>query len=684
MTALSAHRISYLADDIEQVVPTMLQHLPRWVNWRAGEPNERGKFPKVPIDPQTGRAIVAQDRANWRSFTDAVAAVRAGRASGIGIVLDSEVPVITETGNFTLTAIDLDQYDVHREQHFEITRDFRHTYGEISPSGDGVRIIGLSREPVKGCNAHQGRELYSTKRFMTVTGFSGRGSLGDITQQVTKLQEEWFGGRVNPAVPNRASCPAIPETRENVSVVLSMLEAVSSDCAYELWRNLIWSIASTGWACASDIAHRWSKKAPHRYEADAVERLLVDFDPGRSISIGTLVHQAKLFNWNGNLPWNGNAILPEQGELPVQSARFQLLTASQLQSLPAPEFRVRGLLPATGMAAIYGAPGSGKTFISLSCGHAIATGREWFGHPVKQAPVVYLVLEGQSGIAKRVKALELHTGVPCTDNLRFCHTSFSLLDRNDPTELAKIVREQLQPGAVLFIDTLNQASPGADENSSQDMSRIIGSVKHIAEEIGGLVVLVHHAGKDSARGLRGHSSLLAALDTVIEVKVEPQGKSWYVRKAKDDISHNSFDFELRRYQVGQDAYGPITSCAVERVIRAAGQATKKPTGKHQIRAFEVLTRNLSNGDSGLSFDQAVTLVAPELEVTDRHRERATEALSGLVKNGHLLRSEWGLLSLPPEALPNPNPIGGFGFSGNGPTPNFPVSGISGPLILEPA
>ena len=666
-------------------MPATLQQQDRWVNWRAGEADERGKFSKVPIDPHKGWPVSAFDRENWRTFSDAVAAVRAGLASGIGIVLDSEVLVATETGDFILTAVDLDQYSEYREQHFQVTHEFRHTYGEVSPSRNGVRIFGLSREPVKGGNAGQGRELYSSKRFMTVTGFMGRGTLGDITQQVTKMQEEWFGGmRAQPTLPHRVPCPAIPETHENVTAVLSMLDAVSSDCAYEPWRNLIWAIASTGWACVDQICYQWSERVPYpEYKREVVDGLLADFDPSRGMSIGTLVHHARISGWTGSLPWKGNATLPEQGELPVPPARFRLMTASQLQSLPAPEFRVRGLLPATGMAAIYGAPGSGKSFLALDLAHAIATGRsQWFGHPVKQAPVVYLALEGQSGIVKRAQALERHTGIPCTDNLRFCHASFSLLSTDDPAALAEVVREQLCPGTVLIIDTMNQASPGADENSSQDMGKIIGSVKHLAEAIGGLVILVHHAGKDSSRGLRGHSSLLAALDVVIEVKLAAYGKLWQVSKAKDDTSHHSFDFRLKQYDVGQDDYGPIISCAVDRVIHSALQTVRQPTGKHQIRALELILPRLSSGGSGMSFDQAVALVAPQLDVVDRQRERADAAITGLVKNGNLKQSELGMLLPPGAALPNPNPIEGFGFSGNGHFPKSPVSGISGPQNLE--
>ena len=71
------------------------------------------------------------------------------------------------------------------------------------------------------------------------------------------------------------------------------------------------------------------------------------------------------------------------------------------------------------------------------------------------------------------------------------------------------------PGAVVFLDTLNRAAPTADENSSKDMGEILSAAKLLQSLINGLVVLVHHTGKDATKGLRGHSSLFAALDAAV-------------------------------------------------------------------------------------------------------------------------------------------------------------------------
>ena len=99
---------------------------------------------------------------------------------------------------------------------------------------------------------------------------------------------------------------------------------------------------------------------------------------------------------------------------------------------------------------------------------------------------------------------------------------FTIIDNFDIRQqfgdLIETVKE-INP-SIIVIDTLNQSAAGCDENSNVDMSLIVSRAKIIADAIKGLVLLVHHTGKDASKGLRGHSSLNAALDVAIEVQAE--------------------------------------------------------------------------------------------------------------------------------------------------------------------
>ena len=242
--------------------------------------------------------------------------------------------------------------------------------------------------------------------------------------------------------------------------------------------------------------------------------------------------------------------------------RFKLLSGADLSNAPPMPWMLRGVLPRDGLAALYGPSGSAKTFLVIDAGAAIASGAyEWFGCRVTQCPVTYCALEGEAGMSKRIKAWSLHHKKPVPEALRFVTQPFDLLNSGDVAELAKAVQVARGAGGLVILDTLNRAAPGADENSSVDMGNIIAAAKRLQTLTGGLVLLVHHTGKDATKGLRGHSSLYAALDGAIEVNKTDSRREWSVAKSKDDETGSLHPFRLEVVAVGTDDDGEeITSC----------------------------------------------------------------------------------------------------------------------------
>ena len=59
------------------------------------------------------------------------------------------------------------------------------------------------------------------------------------------------------------------------------------------------------------------------------------------------------------------------------------------------------MLPESGLAAVYGPSGGGKSFLVLDMLASVADGCEWFEHRVNRAPVVYLALEGEAGLSQQ-------------------------------------------------------------------------------------------------------------------------------------------------------------------------------------------------------------------------------------------------------------------------------------------
>lgn len=337
--------------------------------------------------------------------------------------------------------------------------------------------------------------------------------------------------------------------------------------------------------------------------------------------------------------------------------RFRLLSADDLASLPPVRWRVRGILPEQGLAAVYGPSGAGKSFLVLDLLGAVADGREWFGRRTRACPVTYLALEGEAGIAQRVAAYRVRHGHPPAA-MRFVAASFALLEAGDVLDLAADIRAAGGADGIVVIDTLNRAANGADENDSRDMGRLIAGAKALQAALGGLVVLVHHSGKDASRGLRGHSSLHGALDAVLEVSRDGDRREWRLAKSKDGTDGEAHPFRLAVVELGTDDDGdPVTSAVVQLV--APDAESVKPQlpngGTNQRIAWDVLgpmfraagvarpegvPENVPAGRPVVTMDAALDAIGARLVVPEkRRRERATQALQGLTARGLLCHED---------------------------------------------
>lgn len=347
-------------------IPDLIKGSRRWFPWRAGPIKDSGKFDKIPVNPSTGRNVNPLDPANWLSFQDALNAYHNGVGHGLGIALSDQHPIIVAGVPYYPTAVDRDNCGDQMDECETMWRQLGNTYIEASPSGKGLRLLGLSRTLVHSGNAGEGREMYANKHFVTITGNGGRGTLCDFTSGIVALERQWFGDRTAPKPPNSSLLgqPAQPEHPVFVEPVLSMLDAISSDTDYDTWRDINYSLASTGWVCARQLAHIWSARAPHRYDAAALDKLFDSFDPTRGISLGTLAFHARKAGWTGKpapvLQLQAPPLPPHASAMPL------LMTADQLRQLPATPYVVRSVFPAQGLAAIYGEPGAGKSFLAPS------------------------------------------------------------------------------------------------------------------------------------------------------------------------------------------------------------------------------------------------------------------------------------------------------------------------------
>jgi hypothetical protein len=265
---------------------------------------------------------------------------------------------------------------------------------------------------------------------------------------------------------------------------------------------------------------------------------------------------------------------------PRPDTRYKMKSAGDVLRSEPIRWRVKGVIPERGIAAIFGPSGSGKSFLVVDMAINIAKGADWFGYRAKSCPVTYVCLEGEAGLSVRLAAFRTKGSIP--KGIAFIDQPVNLLAANDLRDLVQAIRANQMGEGIVIIDTLNRAVPGMDENSSVDMGHAINACKLIQQGVGGLVLLVHHSGKDATKGMRGHSSLHAALDAAIEVKRSGDDREWSVAKAKDGADGKAHPFMLEVVDMGEDEDGdPITSCVI-RPSAGAGVRTKPLTQAQQM------------------------------------------------------------------------------------------------------
>lgn len=230
---------------------------------------------------------------------------------------------------------------------------------------------------------------------------------------------------------------------------------------------------------------------------------------------------------------------------------------------------VENMLTNGSMSVIYGPSNCGKTFFVLDMALHVAWGVGWRGNEVDRGAIVYLSLEGAQGVRNRISAFRKHHGI---DDLPFVAMPKPVDLLSNQADVAAVIQlvEHVAaatglPVRMVIVDTLSRAMAGGNENSPEDMTALIGNCDRIRDATGSHLCIVHHSGKDEARGARGHSSLRAATDTEIEIKRDPNLTRSTVRVAKqrDLEAAEPFSFTLKSVALGTNRRGKdVTSCVV--------------------------------------------------------------------------------------------------------------------------
>ena len=255
---------------------------------------------------------------------------------------------------------------------------------------------------------------------------------------------------------------------------------------------------------------------------------------------------------------------------------------------------------------LFGPSGDGKTFVALDMSLAVSTGGEWNGYKAKRGLVLYLAVEGKSGLSRRVKAWAQHHSITA-EGLALFHISRNTISLSGDGLPAVIAEAQALsalhevPVGLIVIDTLARHIDG-DENSTRDMCAFVQAVDSLRDGLpGATAMIVHHTGHGEevqGRG-RGSSALKAAMD----FEIQCTAGCLTFTKMKDSEEPDPIEFKLVPVQIGTDEDGePLTSCIVAYGSRSEKQKIASLTGteKEAIRVLVEVSAKFREETDGMT------------------------------------------------------------------------------------
>lgn len=316
-------------------------------------------------------------------------------------------------------------------------------------------------------------------------------------------------------------------------------------------------------------------------------------------------------------------------------------------------WHIKYVLPAAELIIIYGASGSGKSFMALDMACAIAQGADWRGIKTKKGRVAYVCAEGAGGFRKRLQAYASHHQIALEDiDVFVVPATPNLMKGDDVRDLVRALHA-LGPLSLVIIDTLAQTMAGGNENSGEDMGLAISQCRVLGSVLKTTVVMIHHSGKDDSKGARGHSSLKAAADAELEVARNDNDRALKVSKQKDGEEGQEYGFQLVTIVLGHDEDGdPITSCAVlhNNGTMSAVKKRGKAKGANEMFLMDAFNELCLSPEMGVSemevIDKAIELKGEPESARARSNMKTNliRALRTLVRD-EMLVSDNGMVTM---------------------------------------
>lgn len=658
--------------NLRVAAPAPLRELEGWLVWRYEQVPGEKKPRKVPVYTngarRHGKQGSPEDRANLTTFAAARDAAAKGGYDGVGLALMPE---------FGITALDFDHcVDPDGKMPDEVAAIANATYSEYSPSGTGVRAF------VKGTFGNRkspsspdefGFETFSSTGFVTFTGhilpapelIGYQDTIADLTDRVEALCDRKFGRR------SRAQSADFMDGYEHklglsVGDMEGLLGALDPDMGRDVWIRVgaalhhetegddtgleLWS----EWSSGSDkfpgeerMQTEWDsftrRAGPGLKQVTMASVIKLAKDEGYTFIKGSTVASAEDLHRAAESAREQVARLPPVkgvGTPDGFDGKFRIKTLAKIAAQPPMRWLIKRVLPMAPLSVLFGAPGSGKTFVAIDWACCVALGREWRGNKTEQGNVIYIAAEGGGGIGKRFKAYAQHHQLPVESiPVGVLDMAPNFMNKEDITDLVSSITAS--GGAKLIIvDTTSQVTPGANENASEDMGRALANARALHEETGAYVLLIGHSGKDATKGLRGWSGVKGAADAEFEAfRHENGSRELRNTKMKDGEDGGTWGVKLEMVTVGVDADGDDETSMVAidtEIVRPEKESNRvERYGAFERHVLEMI-ETVDKGTTSMNMTKFVAMCSdalpePEADKRDTRRQHVMRAVRALSK-----------------------------------------------------
>ena len=311
-----------------------------------------------------------------------------------------------------------------------------------------------------------------------------------------------------------------------------------------------------------------------------------------------------------------------------ERARFNWMDEDEFLNMPAPQWLLKDIFARDSVAMLYGPSGHYKSFIAMNLAAAVAqTGECAF----------YVAAEGIARMARKDYPAWKLAYAESRKLPFYLVEDMPLADQPaDYTAFADSIRDKAagRRVSIIFIDTLNRAMLGLEENSAKDTAKVIQACLFLKKVFKCAVVVVHHTPKDGSDP-RGSSALYAGFDTVLKVIADKSVKlarMWVTKQKTDEEKATPFCYEGKRFGPGL-AFVPVDEKAAAILSEEADIFAPKKISKALVKLG-------ARGEDWVSSRVLLDEIVPKLEnETEQARkdsiDRCAKGLAAAVKGKKL-------------------------------------------------